>query len=178
MLKQLSTDEHSYADMLAQLAEFEEALAAKLEDLDDDVAFSQRGRAMPPHRWASMYLAKWPALRYAVMRVSSLACSVSGCEHSWSVEGWIHSKKRNRLSQLNVERLLRAHTNLVLASQWKDLEAKVLPWDLEMIPEEPEEAQLEQEPEQEPEQEAEGASAGGGGAPLPPRAARAGRSRG
>ena len=73
---------------------------------------------------------------------------------------------------------LRAHTNLVLASQWKDWEAKVLPWDLEMIPEEPEEAQLEQEPEQEPGQEAEGVSAGGGAAPLPPRAARAGRSRG
>ena len=57
----------------------------------------------------------------------------------------------------------------------------MLPWDIEMIPEEPEEAQLEQEPEQEPkqepEQEAEGASAGGGGAPLPPRA-RAGRLRG
>ena len=81
-------------------------------------------------------------------------------------------------AQLNVERLLRAHTNLVLASQWKDWEAKVLPWDLEMIPEEPEEAQLEQEPEQEPEQEAEGASAGGGGALLSPRAARAGCSRG
>ena len=66
----------------------------------------------------------------------------------------------------------------MLASQWKDWEAKVLPWDLEMIPEEPEEAQLKQEPEQEPEQEAGGASAGGGGAPLPPRAARADHSRG
>ena len=40
-------------------------------------------------------------------------------------------------AQLNVERLLRAHTNLVLASQWKDWEAKVLQRDLEMIPEEP-----------------------------------------
>ena len=76
---------------------------------------------------------------------------------------------------------LRVHTNFVLASQWKDREANVLPWDLEMNPEDPEEAQLEQEPEQEakqdPEQEAEGASAGGGGASRPPRA-RAGRSRG
>ena len=56
----------------------------------------------------------------------------------------------------------------MLASQCKNWEAKVPPWDLEMIPEEPEETQLEQKPEQEPEQEAEGASAGGGGAPLPP----------
>ena len=21
------------------------------------------------------------------------------CEHSWSIEGWVHSKKRNRLGQ-------------------------------------------------------------------------------
>ena len=76
---------------------------------------------------------------------------------------------------------LRARTSLVLASQWKDWEAKVLPCDLESIPEDPEEAQPEQEPEQDPEQdpeqEPEGASAGGGGALRPPRA-RAGRSRG
>jgi hypothetical protein len=47
--------------------------------------------------------------------------------------GWIHSKKRNRLSQLNVNRLLRAHTNLILLAQMEDWESKVLPWDIEMI---------------------------------------------
>jgi hypothetical protein len=35
------------------------------------------------------------------------------CDHSWSIEGWIQSKRRNRLSQELFERLLRTHTNLV-----------------------------------------------------------------
>jgi hypothetical protein len=41
-------------------------------------------------------------------------CSASACEHCWSVEGWIHSQRRNRLDQKLVEKLVRAHTNLVL----------------------------------------------------------------
>ena len=68
----------------------------------------------------------------------SLACSASACEHSWSIEGWIHSKKRNRLGQKNVERLVRAHTNLILEAVLEDWEANVLPWEVEMVVEEPE----------------------------------------
>ncbi len=41
-------------------------------------------------------------------------CSVSVCEHYWSIEGWIHSQRRNRLDQKLVEKLVRTHTNLVL----------------------------------------------------------------
>ena len=51
---------------------------------------------------------------WCVCKVSGVMCSVSACEHYWSIEGWIHSKRRNTLSQELVERLLRAHTNLVL----------------------------------------------------------------
>ena len=72
------------------------------------------------------------------MRLASLACSASACEHSWSIEGWIHSKKRNRLGQKNVERLVRAHTNLILEAVLEDWEANVLPWEVEMVVEEPE----------------------------------------
>jgi hypothetical protein len=32
----------------------------------------------------------------------------------WSIEGWIHNKRRNRLAQPNVERAVRDHDNLVL----------------------------------------------------------------
>ena len=32
----------------------------------------------------------------------------------WIIEGWIHNKPRNRLTQPNVERAVRAHGNLVL----------------------------------------------------------------
>ena len=53
------------------------------------------------------------------------------------MQDWIHSKKRNRLGASTVERLVRCHTNLVLEDLLKDWESHVLPWDLEMIVEEP-----------------------------------------
>ena len=54
------------------------------------------------------------------------------------MEGWIHSKKRNRLGQKNVERLVRTHTNLVLESVLPDWRSEVLPWEVEMVIDEPE----------------------------------------
>jgi hypothetical protein len=44
----------------------------------------------------------------------SVMTSASACEHMWSIEGWIHNKRRNRLAQPNVEKAVRAHGNLVL----------------------------------------------------------------
>ena len=52
--------------------------------------------------------------------------------------GWIHSKKRNRLGQKNVERLVRAHANLILSRNLEEFDAKALPWEIDMIIEEPE----------------------------------------
>ena len=138
VFNKMATVEHPYVDIIGDLADYEEALMGKQHHLDENVAFSARGIAMAPYKWASRFLKKWPHLCWAVTRLLALACSASGCEHSWSVEAWIHSKKRNRLSQLNVTRLLRAHTNLNLLSQWEDWESKVLPWDIEMICDEPE----------------------------------------
>ena len=54
----------------------------------------------------------------------------------------MHSGKRNRLGQRNVERLVRAHTNLILDNSLNDFAAATLPWELEMIIEEPEDADL------------------------------------
>ena len=48
-----------------------------------------------------------------VYKVSGVMCSVSVCEHCWSIEGWIHSQRRNRLDQKLVEKLVRVDTNLV-----------------------------------------------------------------
>ena len=47
-------------------------------------------------------------------KLCSVMTSASACEHMWSIEGWIHNKRRNRLAQPNVERAVRAHGNLVL----------------------------------------------------------------
>eukprot|EP00967_Tisochrysis_lutea_P159069 scaffold327967_cov70-Tisochrysis_lutea.AAC.1 len=110
----MSTDEHTYPQLLSELADYEEALAMGLHDLTDAYAFSDHGQKMAPYKWAKVYLHPWPALQWAVSRLLAMDCSASGCEHSWSVEGWIHSKKRNRMGQRTVERLVRCHTNLLL----------------------------------------------------------------
>jgi hypothetical protein len=43
--------------------------------------------------------------------------STSVCDHCWSIEGWIHSQRRNRLDQKLVEKLVLTHTNLVLGGR-------------------------------------------------------------
>ena len=68
-----------------------------------------------------------------VYKVSGVMCSVSVCEHCWSVEGWIHSQRRNRLDQKLVEKLVRAHTNLVLRESLDDVLRNLLPWDIELV---------------------------------------------
>ena len=64
----------------------------------------------------------------------------------WSVEGWIHSQRRNRLDQKLVEKLVRAHTNLVLRESLDDALRHLLPWDIELVIDEPVDEQ-EEEPE-------------------------------
>ena len=53
-----------------------------------------------------------------------------------SRKDWIHSKRRNRLGQELVDRLVRAHTNLKLEQRLQLYEAGLLPWDIEMTVEE------------------------------------------
>ncbi len=54
-----------------------------------------------------------------------------------AVTGWIHSKKRNRLGQALVERLVRTHTNMILEENMLDWRATVFPWEDDMIIDEP-----------------------------------------
>lgn len=138
--KQMATVEHPYTDLLADLADFHEACAGGMHDLTQEVAFSKRAQSMASYKWANVYLANWPHLQWAARRLLALTCSASGCERSWSVEDWIHSKKRNRLGQTTVERLVRCHTNLLLEDLLRDWESNVLPWELEMVVDEPEES--------------------------------------
>jgi hypothetical protein len=76
-------------------------------------------------------------VRWLALKVVLLSCFASACEYSWSIEGWIHSKRRNRLGQDLVERLVRTHTNLQLEYRLDLYEAGMLPWDIEMTVEEP-----------------------------------------
>ena len=68
------------------------------------------------------------------------------CEYCWSIEGWIHSQRRNRLDQKLVEKLVRAHTNLVLRESLDDTLHDLLPWDIDLVIDEPVDEQ-EEEPE-------------------------------
>ena len=76
-------------------------------------------------------------LMWLALKVLLLPCSAWACEHSWSIEDWIHSKRRNRIGQELVNRLVRAHTNLKLEQRLQFYETGLLPWDIEMTVEEP-----------------------------------------
>ena len=42
------------------------------------------------------------------------------------------------MGQRTVERLVRCHTNLLLEARLEDYDSMILPWELEMVPDEPE----------------------------------------
>ena len=60
-------------------------------------------------------------------------CLVMTCasayEHMWSIEGWIHNKRRNTLVQPNIERGVRAHGNLVLRKAMLISKEQKVAWD-------------------------------------------------
>ncbi len=59
-------------------------------------------------------------LVWFVYKVSGVMYTASACEYCWSIEGWIHSKRRNKLHQKLVEKLVLTHTNLVLRESSDD----------------------------------------------------------
>ena len=79
-------------------------------------------------------------------KVSGFMCSASACENCWSIEGWIHSQRRNRIDQKLVEKLVHTHTNLVLRESLDDVLRDLLPWDIELVIDEPVD-EKEEEPE-------------------------------
>jgi hypothetical protein len=123
----------SFDAMQTDWSEFKTAILAKQFRLTDEIAFSPSNMAKAPHVWVDVFLAPWKSLRWFALKIVSLPCSASACEHSWSIEGWIHSPKRNRLSQMLVEKLVRAHTNLVLKKELDDAFLDILPWDIELV---------------------------------------------
>ena len=137
-----------------EYTEFKLAILAGTYDLTEEIAFSDAAVKMPPYKWVLTFMCEWPDLQFAVARLEALVCSASPCEHSWSVEGWIHSKKRNRLLQGNAFMLLRAHTNLQFGKV-REKPDTVLPWDIEMIIEDPEDAGSEDEDAEDEDEEDE-----------------------
>ena len=85
-------------------------------------------------------------LPWFTYKVSGVMWSVSVCEYCWSIEGWIHSKRRNKFHQKLVEKLVRTHTNLLMRESLDDVLHHLLPWDMNLIIDEPT-----SDPEEEPE---------------------------
>jgi hypothetical protein len=89
------------------------------------------------HVWIKTFLKIWTELMWLALKVVFLSCSASTCEHRWSIEDSIHSKRRNRLGQELVDRLVRTHANLKLEQRLELYEVGMLPWDIQMTVEEP-----------------------------------------
>ncbi|CAM8979614.1 unnamed protein product [Rhodiola kirilowii] len=58
-----------------------------------------------------------PELKKFAIRVLSLTCSSSGCEHNWSAFEMVHTKKRNRLHQQKMNYLVYVMTNMRLTRE-------------------------------------------------------------
>ena len=96
-------------------------------------------KSMEIYGTTDWHLATYGDLWGSVAGPQSTGYSAFACKHSWSIEGWIHSKKRNRLGQSLVECLVRTHTNLLLESKLDLWLAKVMTWEKDMVIAEPEE---------------------------------------
>lgn len=149
-----------FLDMKSQYIAFKEAIKlqqydffhkveiVKMGDMEIEKhtgAFAPRHLQKPAHVWIKSFLQGvtndkgellFDALAWFALKVVSVVTSASPCEHSWAIEGWIHSKRRNRLGQQLAQMLTRGHTNMRLKDALAE-EQDVLPWDIELVIDEP-----------------------------------------
>jgi hypothetical protein len=90
----------------------------------------------------NVFMSRWSAF-HAPVHSAAFAMDRQFCRRD---EGWIHSQRRNRLDQKLVEKLVRAHTNLVLRESLDDSLRHLLPWDIDLVIDDPVDEQ-EEEPE-------------------------------
>jgi hypothetical protein len=64
--------------------------------------------------WWESFSSQCPQLQKFAIRVLSQTCSASGCERNWSIFERIHTKKRNRLEQKQLNDLVFVQYNLRL----------------------------------------------------------------
>jgi hypothetical protein len=68
-------------------------------------------------------------LTWFTKKLCSVMTSATSCKYMWIIEGWIHKKHRNRLVQPNIERVVRAHGNLVLRKAILLSQVQKVTWD-------------------------------------------------
>lgn len=138
VMQEMATEEHKFGAMRTQYTSFRNACEQKSHYLSDEEAFSADSLSVPPHEWIETWMTPWPDLMWFALRVVCVPCSASAAEHSWSIESWIHSKRRNSLGQELVHRLVRAHMNMALDRALDEAIKQLLPWDIELVIDEPE----------------------------------------
>ncbi len=120
----------AFKTMKSEFVTWQEAISAKKYDLHDEKqhdqpegTFTQRNMNRSQQIWVKTFIQDvmdekgqtlFDNLTWFAKKLCSVMTSASACEHMWSIEGWIHNKRRNRLAQPNVEEAVRAHGNLVL----------------------------------------------------------------
>ncbi|KAL6495776.1 hypothetical protein OROGR_030339 [Orobanche gracilis] len=71
-----------------------------------------------PVDWWLQYGDETPELQGFAVRILSLTCSSSACERNWSTFNQIHTKKRNRLSTIKLNKLVYVLYNKRLKLRW------------------------------------------------------------
>ncbi len=91
------------------------------DEVKDDAhdAFTTEMLRLPQATWIATFLEDvtdistglplFSELVWFAYKVSGVMCSAAACEHCCSVEGWIHSQRRNRFDQKLVVKLVRTH---------------------------------------------------------------------
>jgi hypothetical protein len=116
-----------FSKMKAQYTMFVDVVVSKqVYEVKDDVhgVFTPEMMKLPQVTWIETFvegvtdkstgLSIFKEIVWFVYKVSGVMYSTSVFEHCWSIEGWIHSKRRNKFHQKLVEKLVHTHTNLVL----------------------------------------------------------------
>lgn len=140
VFERLETGSHPASAMVTDFTRYKQALQAGNANRDanwfnERMAFSPSARTLMPYQWASAWLVDYPHLQYVAMRVGLIPPSASACETSWSLEGWFHNPRRNRMTQKTVERMMRLQSHLTLRDA-PDQEA--VEWGLGVVLEGPE----------------------------------------
>ncbi|MCO5546691.1 hypothetical protein L7F22_000126 [Adiantum nelumboides] len=116
--------EEGFQDYVQRYTRGDVEMARRLED--DLLAFRNEsghfGRAtaklrntqLQPVSWWEKYGNSTPTLRRLAIRVLSQDCAVGPCERNWSTWALFHTKKRNKLTTLQLERLVFCNCNLQL----------------------------------------------------------------
>lgn len=79
-----------------------------------------RAGQLRPVSWWDKYGNDVPRLQKLAIRILSQDCTAVACERNWSMFSLVHTKRRNRLSTAQLERLVFVQANLRLLKKFSE----------------------------------------------------------